>query len=80
MTSRSCGYEREGGGGSKILREQLMQGGVKAVRKNESYKRSSDSAVCCVGRGLDIRRVAVTLTGLAGDSTSQGGRQCGGGQ
>lgn len=65
---------------SEILREQLMQGGVNAVRKNKSSKQFSDSAVCHVGRGLDIQQVAVTLTGRADDSASQGVRWCSAGQ
>lgn len=44
--------ETWGGGEGKSLREQLMQAGVNAVRKNESYKRFFDSAMCRVGRKL----------------------------
>lgn len=32
--------------------------------------------MCHAGRGLDIQRVAVTLTGLADDSISQGVQNC----
>lgn len=59
--------------------EQLIQGGVIAVLK-KSYKRFSDSAACRVGRGSDIQRVAVTLTGLVDDSTLRGVQGCSGGQ
>jgi len=38
------------------------------------------TVACRVGRSLDIQPVAVTLTGLADDSTSEGVRRCGGGQ
>lgn len=63
--------ETWGWGESKSLREQLMQKGVNAVRNNESYKWFCDSAACHLGSGLDVQRVAVTLTGLGDDSTSQ---------
>lgn len=78
MTKRRC---RHVGRRRKPKLERAVDaGGVNAVRKNESYKQFCDSAVCRVGRGLDVRQVAATLTGPADDSTSWAVRRCSGGQ